>query len=179
MATFVKTPSGTWKALIRRQGWPATRKTFRTKRDAEDWARRTEDEMVRGVYAGSAEGTYMISFPGQPQAVPTPFSGLFTQTFRHGGTGAATATGSMAGNIFDVEFPQVSIEVDSGCMATMKYVAGVSKQLPGQTFSGTVKYIVLKNGDELMGMETESNIGLPIELENHKRISMMPMFPTQ
>ncbi len=50
MATFVKTPSGTWKALIRRQGWPATRKTFRTKRDAEDWARRTEDEMVRGVY---------------------------------------------------------------------------------------------------------------------------------
>ncbi|WP_437127938.1 integrase [Pseudomonas aeruginosa] len=26
------------------------RKTFRTKRDAEDWARRTEDEMVRGVY---------------------------------------------------------------------------------------------------------------------------------
>ena len=96
-------------------------------------------EMVRGVYAGSAEGTYMISFPGQPQAVPTPFSGLFTQTFRHGGTGAATATGSMAGNIFDVEFPQVSIEVDSGCMATMKYVAGVSKQLPGQTFSGTVK----------------------------------------
>jgi hypothetical protein len=51
MATFVKTPSsGTWKALIRRQGWPATIKTFRTKPDAEDWARRTEDEMVRGVY---------------------------------------------------------------------------------------------------------------------------------
>ena len=46
---FVKTPSGTWKALIRRQGWPATIKTFRTKRDAEDWARRTEDERVRGV----------------------------------------------------------------------------------------------------------------------------------
>jgi hypothetical protein len=27
-----------------------TIKTFRTKRDAADWARRTEDEMVRGVY---------------------------------------------------------------------------------------------------------------------------------
>ena len=26
------------------------RKTFRTKRDAEDWSRSTEDEMVRGVY---------------------------------------------------------------------------------------------------------------------------------
>lgn len=50
MATIVKTPSGTYKALIRRQGWPTTSKSFRTKRDAEDWARRTEDEMVRGVY---------------------------------------------------------------------------------------------------------------------------------
>lgn len=50
MATLVKTPSDTWKAVIRRTGWPTTSKTFRTKRDAEDWARRTEDEMVRGVF---------------------------------------------------------------------------------------------------------------------------------
>jgi len=50
MATLVKTPSGTWKAVIRKNGWPTTSKTFRTKRDAEDWSRRTEDEMVRGVY---------------------------------------------------------------------------------------------------------------------------------
>lgn len=50
MATIVKTPSGTWKAVIRKIGWPTTAKTFRTKRDAEDWSRRTEDEMVRGVY---------------------------------------------------------------------------------------------------------------------------------
>jgi hypothetical protein len=35
MATFVKTPSGTWKALIRKNGWPTTAKTFRTKRDAK------------------------------------------------------------------------------------------------------------------------------------------------
>jgi integrase len=54
MAAIVKTPSGTYKALIRRQGWPTTSKTFRTKRDAEDWARRTEDEMVRGVYVQRA-----------------------------------------------------------------------------------------------------------------------------
>jgi len=50
MATLVKTPSGTWKAVIRKNGWPTISKTFRTKRDSEDWARRTEDEMVRGVY---------------------------------------------------------------------------------------------------------------------------------
>jgi superfamily II DNA or RNA helicase len=50
MATIVKTPSGTWKAVIRKTGWPTNIKTFRTKRDAEDWSRRTEDEMVRGTY---------------------------------------------------------------------------------------------------------------------------------
>jgi len=54
MATIVKTPSGTWKAVIRKIGWPTTAKTFRTKRDAEDWGRRTEDEMVRGVYLSRA-----------------------------------------------------------------------------------------------------------------------------
>ncbi|AOZ07730.1 tyrosine-type recombinase/integrase [Cupriavidus malaysiensis] len=54
MATIVKTPSGTWKAVIRKLGWPTTAKTFRTKRDAEDWARSTEDEMVRGVYLSRA-----------------------------------------------------------------------------------------------------------------------------
>lgn len=50
MATITRTDSGTWKAIIRKTGWPTASKTFRIKRDAEDWARRTEDEMVRGVY---------------------------------------------------------------------------------------------------------------------------------
>lgn len=50
MATIVKTPSGTWKAVIRKTGFPTTIKTFRLKKDAEDWSRRTEDEMVRGMY---------------------------------------------------------------------------------------------------------------------------------
>lgn len=60
MATIVKTPSGSWKALIRKAGWPTKAKTFRTKRDAGDWARRTEDEMVRGVYIQRAPSERMI-----------------------------------------------------------------------------------------------------------------------
>ena len=40
--------------MIRKRGWPTTIKTFRTKRDAQDWSRRTEDEMVRGVYIDRA-----------------------------------------------------------------------------------------------------------------------------
>lgn len=59
MPTIVKPPSGTWKALIRKTGWPTTAKTFRTKRDAEDWARRAEDEMVRGVYMQRASAERM------------------------------------------------------------------------------------------------------------------------
>jgi len=54
MATINKTPASTWKAVIRKRGWPTTIKTFRTKRDAEDWARRTEDDMVRGVFIDRA-----------------------------------------------------------------------------------------------------------------------------
>lgn len=54
MATIRKTPSATWKAIVRKRGWPAVIKTFRTKRDATDWAGRTEDEMVRGVYIDRA-----------------------------------------------------------------------------------------------------------------------------
>ena len=59
MATLVKTPSGKWKAIIRRAGWPMTVKTFRTKRDAGDWARRTEDDMVRGAFIQRAPGDRM------------------------------------------------------------------------------------------------------------------------
>ncbi len=59
MATLVKTESGTWKAVIRKAGWPTTAKTFRTKRDAEDWSRRSEDEMVRGAYIQRATADRM------------------------------------------------------------------------------------------------------------------------
>jgi hypothetical protein len=48
--------SGTWKAVIRKPGWPTVAKTFRSKRDADDWSRRTEDEMVRGAFVQRASG---------------------------------------------------------------------------------------------------------------------------
>ena len=60
VATIGKTPSGTWKAVVRKRGWPTTIKTFRTKRDASDWARRTEDEMVRGVFIDRAASERML-----------------------------------------------------------------------------------------------------------------------
>ncbi len=59
MATFVKTASGRWKAVIRKTGWPTACKTFRIKRDAQDWARSVEDEMVRGLYIRRAPAERM------------------------------------------------------------------------------------------------------------------------
>ena len=50
MASIVQTASGNWKAVVRRKNWPTKAKTFRTKKDCVDWARRTEDEIVRGLY---------------------------------------------------------------------------------------------------------------------------------
>jgi len=47
VAAITKTPSNTWKAIIRKRGWPTTIKTYRTKRDADDWASSTEAQ--RGV----------------------------------------------------------------------------------------------------------------------------------
>nr|AJC11272.1 putative site-specific recombinase [uncultured bacterium] len=63
VATISKTPSATWKAVIRKHGWPAVIKTFRTKRDTADWTRRTEDEMVRGVYIDRAASERLAEGP--------------------------------------------------------------------------------------------------------------------
>jgi hypothetical protein len=140
-------------------------------------AARCTSEMVRGVYAGPREGTQMMPVPGQSQPVPVPFSAIHTATFQHGGTGKAASTASLGGAIVDFDFPAVSIEVNPDCTASMKYT-GVSRQFPGATFTGAIKYVVLNSGDELFGLDTEANTGLPaVVLDNLKRISMVPFVP--
>ncbi|WP_414041030.1 site-specific integrase [Acidithiobacillus sp. M4-SHS-6] len=44
-----------WQARIRKQGYPSQVKTFRTKAEAEAWAKVTESEMVRGVFVQRTE----------------------------------------------------------------------------------------------------------------------------
>ena len=50
VATVRHLASGRWQALIRRTGVKPISKTFRTKAMAQNWARRKEDEMKRGLY---------------------------------------------------------------------------------------------------------------------------------
>lgn len=55
MATFEQRESGYWQAKIRRKGWPKQSKTFRTKAEAEGWARQIESEMDRGLFQSVTE----------------------------------------------------------------------------------------------------------------------------
>jgi hypothetical protein len=130
-------------------------------------------DMVRGVYGGSREGTVMVPVPGQSQLVPTPFSAVHTGTFGSSGGGAAASMASMGGTNVEFQFPNIYLQVNPDSTATMKYT-GTSKQFPGQTFTGAVKYVLLNYGNELIGLETESNGAFPIVLENMKRIAMIP-----
>lgn len=50
MATFYRRGPYQWEATIRRKGFPPERKTFDTRRDAEDWAREVERAMRLGQY---------------------------------------------------------------------------------------------------------------------------------
>lgn len=134
-------------------------------------------DMVRGVYAGSREGIYMVPVPGGSQPAPTPFSAVHNATIQNGGgTGASTA--SLGGTIVEFGPWKFSVQVNPDCTAILSYTGG-SKQFPGQTFTGAVKYIVLDHGNELLGLHTEDNAALPVVIENMKRISMMPVTPGQ
>jgi integrase len=54
MATFKVRESGYVQAVVRRKGWPQQSKSFRTKTDAETWARQVETEMDRGSFVSAS-----------------------------------------------------------------------------------------------------------------------------
>ena len=45
-----------WSVQIRRKGWPKQSATFRTKKDAQAWARKIESEMDRGQFVDQSAG---------------------------------------------------------------------------------------------------------------------------
>lgn len=54
MAVFDQRESGYWQARIQRKGWPAQSRTFRTKSEAEAWARSVEADMDKGAFVSAA-----------------------------------------------------------------------------------------------------------------------------
>jgi len=55
MATITKTQSNTFKVLIRKSGIATQIKTFKTKTDAQKWARLIESEIDRGIFIDRSE----------------------------------------------------------------------------------------------------------------------------
>lgn len=55
MATFEQRDSGYWQAKIRRKKWPKQSKTFRTKAEAEAWAREIETAMDKGSFQSASD----------------------------------------------------------------------------------------------------------------------------
>jgi hypothetical protein len=130
-------------------------------------------EMVRGAYGGSGEGLSMIQVADQ--LISLPFSSVLTLSFQPSGfqsIGRVTVatSASLGGTVLNVQFPNVSMVVNSDCTATLKW----SAPFAGHTATGSNKYIVLDNGNEMIGMVTEDSTSLPVVLENHKRITRVP-----
>lgn len=55
MASIKQRPEGTWQAKVRRKGWPAQTKTFRTKEQAKTWATAIESKMDSGSYVSPVQ----------------------------------------------------------------------------------------------------------------------------
>ncbi|WP_411390816.1 hypothetical protein [Pseudomonas sp. MPB23] len=55
MATIRNRGEYQWEAQIRRKSYPAQRKTFETKSDAQAWARMIESEIDRGIFVSRVE----------------------------------------------------------------------------------------------------------------------------
>lgn len=56
MATIRQKGPGQWHVQIRRKGWPNQTGTFRTKVEAETWARDVESSMDKGVFIDRSRG---------------------------------------------------------------------------------------------------------------------------
>ena len=56
MATIREKGPYQWQVQSRRKGWPYQNATFRTKKDAEAWARKSEHAMDRGLFVDQSLG---------------------------------------------------------------------------------------------------------------------------
>ena len=54
MAVFEQRESGWWQAKIRRKGFPSQSKTFRTKLEAQVWARGIDSGIDKGTHVSTA-----------------------------------------------------------------------------------------------------------------------------
>lgn len=62
MANISKRPSGSYRVQIRRRGFCTLSKTFKSKKAAAEWARKTESELERSVYIDTSKANQIKFF---------------------------------------------------------------------------------------------------------------------
>jgi hypothetical protein len=124
-------------------------------------------DMVRGTYAGWREGTLMMPGSGVSQSVTVPYSALVTFSVASGGALTAASTASMGGTVGD-HVVNGSVQVNPDCTATMNW------SVPSGMSTGTIRYVVLNYGNELIGIDMQSNGPASMSIESDRRISIAP-----
>ena len=75
MASFRQRDSGYWQGIVRRKGHPEESRTFRTKADAETWARDVESKIDKGIFISASEAE-RTTFSDLVKAFETDFAPL-------------------------------------------------------------------------------------------------------
>jgi hypothetical protein len=125
---------------------------------------------VRGVYAISYQGTYMVPQPGATQ--PVPVASLITAlaSIDYEGRLSGRGTATMAGDPQDYQILNGQIAVQPDCSATVQMSVGTGTL----TDEGKSWLVVLDGGNELWAIQTESRAGKPVLAGVWKRLSTIP-----
>ena len=125
---------------------------------------------VRGTYAVTYHGTYIVPQPGVPQPLPVPtFITALTSVDSQGRlSGRGTAT--LAGDPQEYQILSGQIDVQPDCSATVQ----MSVSAGTLADDGKSWLVVLDGGNELWSIQTESRVVKPILAGVWKRISLVP-----
>jgi hypothetical protein len=81
MATIVKRPEGTYRAQIRRKGHKPISATFTKRKDAVDWAQKTEAALIERRFFPERE-KHTLSESLRKVPMPHPGSGMADRHWR-------------------------------------------------------------------------------------------------
>jgi hypothetical protein len=125
---------------------------------------------VRGVYAVTYQGAYMVPQPGAPQPLPVPTLITALASIDYQGRLSGRGTATMAGDPQDYQIVRGQIDVQPDCSATVQ----MSVSTGTLADEGKGWLVVLDGGNELWGIQTESRVVKPILSGVWKRISAIP-----
>ena len=129
------------------------------------WDAECSQDMVHGAYGTSFDGVFVMTPPGQSQAVAYPYSQLGVGAYDYAGKGGGRATMSLGGNVVPAVISDATLTVNADCSGTLKYP------------SGTLQLVVLNYGDEMLAIGAQITGGSPIFIGKYTRISTTPVMP--